>query len=416
MNILLVTVGSAGDVHPFVGIGRALKERGHRVTVATNDYFEPVVREAGLEFAGISPRETYLAMQANPDIWHPLKGFKILLNDCFLPLTRPVYELLSGLNPRETVVVSSFYSLGARVGHEKFKFPFVSLHLQPACFTSAHKPAAGMPMPEWLPIPFKKFVLNALEKIFIDPIVAPTINPLLAELGLPKAQQFLSNWAHSPQNIIALFPEWFAEPQPDWPSQTDLAGFYSYDRKAEKPLTKDLRQFLDAGEPPIVFTPGTANQHSNEFFKASIEAASLLGKRALLLTTHRNALPTKLPDGVAHCDYLPFSTILPRSAAIVHHGGIGTVAQAMAAGIPQLVVPMAFDQPDNAARLERLGIGASLRPAKFRGKEAAQKLDQLLASQEVKERCATISGKIDFQRALDTTCLAIEQAVESKPI
>lgn len=411
MNVLLVTVGSAGDVHPFVGIGRALKERGHRVTVATNDYFEPVVREAGLEFAGISPRETYLAVQSNPDIWHPLKGFKILIKDCFLPLTRPVYELVAGLNPRETVVVSSFYSFGARVGYEKFKFPFVSLHLQPACFTSAHKPAAGMPMPDWLPLWCKKSILSALEKIFIDPMVGPSLNSLLSELELPKAQRLLSKWVHSPQKIIGLFPEWFAEPQPDWPPQTELTGFYSYDRKADKPLERELLQFLDAGDPPIVFTPGTANQHSNDFFAASIEASRLLGKRALLLTPHRNALPAELPAGVAHCDYLPFSAILPRVAAIVHHGGVGTTAQAMAAGIPQLVVPMAYDQPDHAARVERLGIGASLRPAKYRGKEAAQKLEHLLASRGVKECCATISGKIDFELALNTACRAIEQAV-----
>ena len=348
---------------------------------------------------------------SNPDIWHPLKGFKILLNDAFLPLTRPAYDLLSRYNPRETIVVSSFYSFGARVAYEKLKYPFVSVHLQPACFTSAHKPAAGMPMPQWLPVWSKRMILNALEKVFIDPMVAPTINPLLAELGLPKAQRFLGSWAHSPQKIIGLFPEWFAEPQPDWPSQTELAGFYSYDRKGPKPLAKEILQFLDAGDPPIIFTPGTANTHSNEFFKESIEASRLLGKRALLLTSHRSALPTKLPDGVAHCDYLPFSTILPRAAAIVHHGGIGTAAQAMAAGVPQLVVPMAFDQPDNAARLERLGIGASLRPAKYRSNQAAQKLEHLLGSLQVKGRCADIAAKIDFKCARDTVCIAIEKAI-----
>lgn len=411
MNIVLITFGSAGDIHPFVGLGTGLKERGHRVTVVTNGYFEPVVREAGLEFTPIGTREDYLSFVSNPDIWHPLKGLKILLNDALLPLTRPVYDLLDRLNPSETVIVSSFYSFGARVAHEKWQFPFVSVHLQPACFTSAHKPAAGMPMPQWLPVWSRRLILNALEKAFIDPMVAPTINPLLAELGLPKAQRFLSSWAHSPQKVIGLFPEWFAEPQPDWPSQTELAGFYSYDRKGEEPLAKEIQQFLDAGDPPIVFTPGTANTHSNEFFKESIEASCLLGKRALLLTPHRSALPAQLPDGVLHCDYLPFSTVLPRAAAIVHHGGIGTAAQAMAAGVPQLVMPMAFDQPDNAARLERLGIGASLRPGKYRSKQAAQKLEHLLGSRQVQKSCAAISAKVDFQRALDTACAAIEKIV-----
>jgi UDP:flavonoid glycosyltransferase YjiC (YdhE family) len=251
-------------------------------------------------------------------------------------------------------------------------------------------------------------LLSELELIWIDPMLGPTINSLLSELELPRAQRLLSTWAHSPQKIVGMFPEWFAEPQPDWPPRTELAGFYSYDRNAENPLGKDLLHYLDSGDPPIVFTHGTANLHTNEFFKASIEASRLLGKRALLVTRHRNALPAKLPDEIAYYDYLPFSAILPCAAAIVHHGGIGTAVQAMAAGIPQLVVPMAYDQPDHAARIERLGIGASLRPSQFRGKEAAHTLDQLLASREVKDRCATISGMIDFQRSLDTACLAIE--------
>lgn len=411
MHVILITLGSAGDVHPFVGIGRALQERGHRVTLATNDYFEPVVREAGLEFVGIGTREVYLTMLSHPDIWHPLKGFRVLVKDFFLPLTRPVYEFVSGLKPSGTIVVSSIFSFGARVGYEKLKFPFMSLHLQPACFTSAYKPVAGMPLPGWLPLWYKRFLLAALEKIGSDPMLGPTINSLLSELELPKVQRILSTWAHSPQKILGLFPEWFAEPQPDWPPRTELAGFYSYDRNTENPLGKELLHFLDSGDPPIVFTHGTANLHANEFFKASVEASRLLGKRALLVTPHRNALPATLPYDIAHFDYLPFSAILPRAAAIVHHGGIGTAVQAMAAGIPQLVVPKAYDQPDHAARLGRLGIGASLRHSKFRGKEAAQTLEQLLASREVHDRCATISGKIDFQRALDTACLAIEHVV-----
>jgi len=413
MNVLLITLGSAGDVHPFVGIGRALKSRGHRVTVATNDYFAPVVREAGLEFAGISPCEAYVSLQSNPDIWRPLKGFRILVKDFFLPLTRPIYQLVSGFNPRETIVVASIFSFGARVGHEKLKFPFVSLHLQPACFTSEYEPIEGIPLLSRLPLRSRKFLLATLETLVSDPLLGPTINTLLSELELPKARRFLSAWAHSPQKIIGLFPEWFAPPQPDWPPQTELAGFYSYDRSGENPLGSEIMQFLDSGDAPIVFTPGTANLHSTEFFRTAVEASRLLGKRAVLLTHHRNALPDKLPDSIAHCDYLPFSAILPRVAAIVHHGGIGTAVQAMAAGIPQLVVPLAYDQPDHAARIERLGVGTSLRPSRFHGQKAAERLGQLLADREMKNRLVEISGKIDFQRTVEAACRAIEQAYQA---
>jgi UDP:flavonoid glycosyltransferase YjiC (YdhE family) len=215
----------------------------------------------------------------------------------------------------------------------------------------------------------------------------------------------------SPQKIIGLFPDWFAPPAPDWPPQAQLTGFISFDDAREDSVSAAVEDFLKTGEPPLIFTPGTAMHHAAGFFSASLEACRLLGRRALLLTGNRSQLPSSLPAGVMHCPYLPFSKILPRGAALVHHGGIGTTAQALAAGIPQLVMPMAYDQPDNAARTERLGVGASISPARYRGPAVAKKLSYLLASLEVKARCGIYAAKIEYARAIEDACVAIEGVV-----
>src|SRR5439155_17651208 len=111
-----------------------------------------------------------------------------------------------------------------------------------------------------------------------------------------------------------------------------------------------------------------------------IDIAARLGRRALLLTRFRELLPASLPSHARHFDYAPFSRVLPQATALVHHGGIGTTAQAFATGVPQLVVPFAFDQPDTAARVRRLGVGSSILPSAFTGERGALLLRELLES------------------------------------
>jgi UDP:flavonoid glycosyltransferase YjiC (YdhE family) len=149
-------------------------------------------------------------------------------------------------------------------------------------------------------------------------------------------------------------------------------------------------------------------KHANQFFLDCIQACQLLGRRGILLTQHPEQLPKELPQGIQHFAYLPFSKVLPRAIALVHHGGIGTTAQAIAAGVPQVIRPMAHDQPDTAARVEKLGIGLTLSPNKFNGNSLAEKLNMLITSQQVLERCKFYAKKIDPIKSLNDTCTIIE--------
>jgi rhamnosyltransferase subunit B len=243
----------------------------------------------------------------------------------------------------------------------------------------------------------------------IDRYGTRPFNALRAEYGLGPIRDLFGAYMNSPQRVLGFWPEWFAPPQPDWPPQTRLTGFPLYDEGDVAPLDQDLQRFLDAGDPPIAFTPGSANWQGRHFLSESAEACRLLGRRGILLTRHREHVPDRLPPGVIHVDFAPFSRLLPRCAAVVHHGGIGSAAQGLASGVPQLAMPMAHDQLDNATRLERLGVARWLPPKRFKGPRVAAELGLLLASSDVEKRCATVAGRMRQTDALGETCQLIEQ-------
>ena len=217
-----------------------------------------------------------------------------------------------------------------------------------------------------LPRSLREPYLCTADKFIIDPLIAPATNVFRAEVGLTPVKRLFDRWYHSPQLIIGLFTDWFAPPQPDWPPNVHLTGFPLYDESESRDIPAELAGFLGEGEAPIIFTAGSAMAQGKEFFRVSAEVCGGNGWRGILLTQFPEQLPLNLPEGVRHFGYVPFSAVLPRAAAFVHHGGIGTTAQALAAGVPQLIVPMTHDQPDNAVRIRRLGVGDFLLPANTR--------------------------------------------------
>jgi rhamnosyltransferase subunit B len=189
---------------------------------------------------------------------------------------------------------------------------------------------------------------------------------------------------HSPTLFLALFSALFAESQPDWPPQTRVTGFAFYDGRNELVMPPELTEFLDQGAPPIVFTLGSsAVWVARDFYRESIAATKLLDRRAVLLIgDERNNPQESLPAEIIAVDYAPFELLLARASALVHHGGVGTTSQGLLAGIPTLIVPFAFDQPDNAAHAARLGGSRTLPRTKYRAARVAAELDILLTKPE----------------------------------
>ncbi|HTQ99708.1 MAG TPA: glycosyltransferase [Candidatus Acidoferrum sp.] len=409
-TFIFVAVGSHGDVHPIVGIAAAMKARGHRCVMCVNGHFRSLVERNGLEYIEAGTAAEYLEIIKNPDVWHPRKGGKIVLEMAVSRLLKPAYEgLLQHWQQEKFVLVSSPLCISARLLHETHGVPLVSTQLQPVVMRSVHEvPGLGLPMPKWVPHWLIRAMFWAVDRAIVDPILCPRLNEFRRELGLPDVTRPMNGWWNSPQRIIGLWPAWFGAPQPDWPPQTRLAGFPLYDERTAEPLPPELETFLAEGTSPIAFTPGSAMRHGKDFFEAAIGACEKLQRRALLLTRFAENIPGHLPPSVLHVPYAPFSQLLPRCAAVVHHGGIGTLAQGFAAGIPQLLMPMAHDQPDNLLRLQRLGAGDGLRPTDFTPRNVAEKLGRLLADAAVQQRCRELRQRIADDHPLDTACALLE--------
>ena len=406
----MTPVGSAGDVHPYIGIGRALRARGHDVVIVTAGAFKTACERAGLGFHETVSAEIFDVMSKHPDLWHSRKGLQFVMGTVTKYL-RAGYERVADVyQPGRTVLVGHALSFATRLFEEKHGVPSATLHLAPSIFRSDYQQPAFAPgrslssAPRWV----KRTFWWAVDRFLVDPMIVPTLNEFRRDLELPPVSRVLRHWIHSPQRAIALFPDWFGPPQPDWPPALRMAGFPRYDESDHQELAPGLLRFLDAGDPPIVFTPGSANQDAASFFRAAVDASARLERRALLLTRFTDHLPT-LPADVHHEGYAPLSTLLPRCAALVHHGGIGTLAQALAAGVPQLTMPMGFDQPDNTTRLLRLGVARWVAPSKFSAERVAPLLDSLLSEPAVAAACAKYAALLQDSWALERTCDLLEE-------
>jgi UDP:flavonoid glycosyltransferase YjiC (YdhE family) len=213
--------------------------------------------------------------------------------------------------------------------------------------------------------------------------------------------------------VLSLFSQLLTEIQPDFPPNTIITGFPFYDRKDEQPPAPELLRFLDEGEPPILFTLGSSMVWiAKDFYRVSIEVAQKLGKRALLLIGDKRNLPqTKLPDGIAAFDYAPHGLVMSRASVNVHQGGVGTTGQALRAGQPMLVVPFGQDQPDNARRCVRLGVGRKLSPARFTASRVVDELSELLDNPAYREQAAKIGRRVKEENGTKRACDAIEQVL-----
>jgi UDP:flavonoid glycosyltransferase YjiC (YdhE family) len=395
-RILLLPIGSSGDVNPFLWIGRHLQSDGHEVVIGANPHFRRAAEMAGLPFRPIGEESEYQTLIADPEIWHPTRATPLVLRYAG-EFTERYFSWIESESRRSSDplrVIAPATAFGARLARERLGLKLLTVNLQPATLLSSCEMSVIHPRLEFLnrlPRVAKRAVVAEIRRRVsreVDPGVRRACR--LADAPPPAAP--FRDWWQSPDGVICLFPEWFAAPQPDWPGNLRCIGFPLEDLGADIPPLPALEDFLACGSAPVLVTAGTAMQHAARFFQAALDACVRLGRRAIFLTQHPEQLPSPLPGSAAHFDYVPFSRILPRCAAIVHHGGIGTTAQALAAGIPQLVMPHAHDQPDNGSRVRRLGAGDVLPTCRSRSFE--KKLYRLLNDTSLRSRCAAIATQM----------------------
>lgn len=411
MRILIVAIGTYGDVLPFIGLASELDRRGHEVTLACAETFAPAARRAGVDVEPLTSAAEYSALFEHPQFWRPFLGARRLFNNLHSFL-KPTHDFVVRHHREgDTLVIASALAIGARVAHETHGVPVVSVHLTPIMFVSRDAPPRTpfLPLPDWLPANLKWKLQTGLYTTFIAPLIKPGLNEFRQSLGL-KPKRKIRSWWHSSQRMLLLFPHWFAPRQADWPSQSVQLDFPRADMYGATSTTLDpeLDAFLANGEPPVAITFGSARLRTASLYKAAIEACAETGRRCLILS-HQKLTPPKGLEGRAFFStYAPLGKVLPRCAALIHHGGVGTVSQAFAGGVPQIVVPMAFDQFDHAQRIRRLGCGTSVSRTLFTASRAAKELDALLASPKVAAACAAVASRTSRGDVIADACDRIE--------
>jgi UDP:flavonoid glycosyltransferase YjiC (YdhE family) len=238
------------------------------------------------------------------------------------------------------------------------------------------------------------------------------IYALRAELGLGRGADPLFDEKHSPHLVLALFSRVLGVEQKDWPPHTLITGFCFYDSDAgNAALPEHLEKFLAAGEPPVVFTLGSAAVlAAGDFYEMSAQVAMRLRQRSVLLigTDPRNRLRQALPKFVCVAEYAPYSALFSRSALVVHQGGVGTTAQCLRAGKPMLIMPYSHDQPDNARRMERLGVSRTIQKASYTSGRVARAVTSLLEKPEYAAQSTRVAEQLRGEDGVKAACDALE--------
>jgi UDP:flavonoid glycosyltransferase YjiC (YdhE family) len=418
-RFLFTTLGSLGDLHPYIAVARTLAERGHAATIATTHDNRSAVEGAGIRFIGLPPALEDLGDRRELltrlfDVRH---GPEFLMRELVMPYLRPVFDQLLRASAAADLLISHPLTVTLPLVAERRGVPWVSSVLAPMSFMSIHDPPL-IGAATWLhnlhgvvgPVPYG--FLFKLMKRGIRSWEAP-LREFRASLGMAPAQHMaLFEGQYSPLLNLALFDPHLAQPQPDWPANTRVCGSPVFDGSVLNSGSLDeLDNFLAAGPPPIVFALGSsAVWIAGDFWDKAAQAAQQLGRRAILITGPGR--PGKLPDAVKAFEYLPYSRVFPHAAVIVHQAGIGTLAQAMRAGRPQLIVPVAFDQPDNARRAEMLGLGRILPFRKVTVRRLVRELDALTVHSGYTNAARTVADRLAGTNAAARAADELERVLQ----
>ncbi len=413
MRVLLATFGSLGDLHPMIALGLELQRRGHRAAIVTSEYHRERIGRTGLAFHSaapdLRPDDKALIRATMDERRGPEEVVRYMLRA--LPQTYADYERAASAGGADLIVTSDLAYAGPILA-QKTGLAWASQVLSPISFLSPYDETVLPPMP-WLRHvrklgPRAYGAILGLAKHAARRLSGP-VNDFRGALGLPPVRDPFFDDKHAPRLVLAMFSRLIAEARPDWPPQAIITGYAFYDG-GEPDLAPDLRVFLDAGPPPVVFTLGSAAVFDpGQFFIESAAAAGALNRRAVLLVgPEPHAVPAAGRE-IGVFPYAPFSKLFPHAAAIVHQGGSGTTAQAMRSGRPMVIVPYAHDQPDNALRVHKLGISATVRRGDYSAATARRALDRLLNDPSVPTRSAAVRDRLLHEDGAKTAADAIER-------
>lgn len=418
MRIVLSTIGTYGDTNPLIALALELKRRGHSPVMTLPEVYRSRIAPVGLEFHAIQPDidpTNNALVEMIYDIKH---GTEHGLRNFLFPSLRKTYaDLLdAATNPvRADLMLLGELNYAGPIVAEVTGIPWASYLLAPLSFFSAFDPPVLPPYPKLAKADKKvpgfgrviKRVARFVSRKWPEPIYA-----LRRELGLPEGANPLFDAKHSPYLVLALFSRVLGTEQKDWPPNTVITGFAYYDADSgNAKLPPHLEKFVASGDPPVVFTLGSAAVlAAGDFYEVSATAALELGVRAVLLigTDPRNHPKQKLPDSICVAEYAPYSKLFSHASVVVHQGGVGTTAQCLSAGKPMLIMPYSHDQPDNARRMKRLGVAKVIQKADYTPRKVVGKLRKILDDPEFVQKAEAVAEQLRSEDGVKVACDALE--------
>lgn len=387
LNFVLYTKGSGGDIFPFIRVGEELKHRGHQVILMTHCGYEARAKGSDLDFVALDSPQEYASFLADQELLNSPQGIAHFLMRHSLSRAPGEYQLVSqqckGNN--SIIVTRDLFDLVPRLAGEKLRLPLRWMFGNPS-------QVATWELREQL---FSQFLGSEIDRVRIT-------------LGLPSAPVASGEFGASSLGV-ALWPEWFAASNANYPIPVAPVGFIREDDAPGVDVPPIIERVLNCGKPTVLITAGTGMYLGSNFYDVTAKACELVDCAGIAVTQHSAQLPEDCRSCVSWVGILPFRRLMQQVHVVIHHGGLGTLACAMAAGIPQLVLPKGADRPDNAARLQNLGVAEFLPPPKWQPQLIAQALMRLLSSPRVAEKCRTFADRLKDHDGTQAACQAIEQ-------
>lgn len=408
LKIVIYALGTGGDIDPMVGFGIELKRRGFEISFLSNDYFEARIVAAGFEFISVGTLDQY--HKGNSAVAWESRNHTDNFEHYHALAFEPSFEYVKGLSGKNVLLLVLGEENGARVAAEKFNLPFIKLMLSPNMIFSAYKPPAPMSwsIPKNIPRFIVRFLLRRNRKtrfnIFCKMPHTAEYRAIRERLQCPLKFQTKSNALLE----IGFFPEWFGMRAKDWPKNIKLVGFPLQNR-ASVNMRNELDAFIEHQGAPIIFTSGTGVKDVEELFKEGRKICEQLQVPGLFVGGN---IGVEVLQGSAlcmHMGYIDFEYALSKAVAIIHHGGMGTTAQAIKAGVPQLIRPIKYDQPDNAERIYKLGLGTYVMPEKFKVEQVAPMIANMLEKAKTSKALRHYAADVNSSSAIVVASDLIEQ-------
>lgn len=412
MHITLIAVGTQGDVQPFVALGLGLRRAGHKVRIAAYEAFRPMIERHGLEWALIEgdPRHTmeqrsgqaWLESGSNPVAF--LRTLRGVLSGEAVSRALPSY--LPACNGTDAILYSYFGAAGYHVAR-KMAIPSIFALLQPYTRTRAFPSIAvprlhlGQSANWWSHLAGEQFIWQAVRHPFnrwrVDSLGLPPIG-FSGPMGevYARHEPFLYGFS---QHVV---------PRPtDWPAWHFVTGYWMLEADPAWTAPDGLEEFLGAGPAPIAVGFGSmVGKIAERLLDVALEAIAQLRLRAVILGGWAGSLPAALPDSVYPLRFAPHAWLFPKVSVVVHHGGAGTTAAGLRAGIPNVVAPFFADQPFWADRVHHLGAGPRpLDPKNLTPGQLVGALEEAISDASMRE-CASALG--ERLRAEDGVARAVE--------